>query len=287
MPPCPSTRSRRRRRSRAREHTKRSDPSERVSHRPAAGLARRQACRMSSRLNGGGAHAHEHAGHDPASEREAELQRLMRQRLGVAVASCIVGAAGTASLFAAWVASMRPPRLRFAPTAANLAMLRSIPLLQRSYVPHVLAWNAHLAGYFGYFKLPVYRYLGGRARPEETVLLPSPGCLRCNPAVAWVGLGSRAAGSAARAHGGCTLGAQECSLNARGAAYERLRTSAPLSPTRACRVSRCASPTEGACLCSGRRRARGRARQARRCCSCCRASTTTRTWATSSTCRWG
>ena len=150
----------------------------------AAGLARRQTCRMSSRLNGGGAHAHEYAGHDRASgltsEREAELQRLMRQRLGVAVASCFIGAAGTASLFAAWVASMRPPRLRFAPTAANLALLRSIPLLQRSYVPHVLAWNAHLAGYFGYFKLPVYRYLGARARLEETVPLPSPGSPPCD-----------------------------------------------------------------------------------------------------------
>ena len=55
-----------------------------------------------------------------------------------------------------------------------------IPLLQRSYVPHVLAWNAHLAGYFGYFKLPVYRYLGARARLEETVPQPSPGSPPCD-----------------------------------------------------------------------------------------------------------
>jgi hypothetical protein len=129
---------------------------------------------MSSRLNGGGAtHVHEHAGRDDpsASEHRVQLQLLLRQRLGVAAAGCVLGALGTASLFAAWVASMRPPRLRFAPTFANLALLRSIPLLHRSYVPHILAWNAHLAGYFGYVKLPVYRYLGGRARPEETVHL--------------------------------------------------------------------------------------------------------------------
>ena len=136
---------------------------------------------MSSRLNGGGA-TNEHAGRDDpgasdpgaselTSELRAQLQLWLRQRLGVAAASCVLGAAGTASLFAAWVASMRPPRLRFVPTAANLALLRSIPLLHRSYVPHILAWNAHLAGYFGYVKLPVYRYLGGRARPEEAVHL--------------------------------------------------------------------------------------------------------------------
>ena len=136
---------------------------------------------MSSRLNGGGAaHAHEHQhagrGDEPgASELRAQLQLLLRQRLGVAAASCVLGAAGTASLFAAWVASMRPPQLRFAPTAANLALLRSIPLLHRSYVPHILAWNAHLAGYFGYVKLPVYRYLGGGARREEMVQLSDGG----------------------------------------------------------------------------------------------------------------
>ena len=135
---------------------------------------------MSSRLNGGGAthgHAHEHAGRDEpgATELRAQLQLLLRQRLGVAAASCVLGAAGTASLFAAWVASMRPPQLRFAPTAANLGLLRSIPLLHRSYVPHILAWNAHLAGYFGYVKLPVYRYLGGGARREEMVQLSDGG----------------------------------------------------------------------------------------------------------------
>ena len=132
---------------------------------------------MSNRLNGGGA-AHEHAGRDDhgAFELRAQLQLLLRQRLGFAAASCVLGAAGTASVFAAWVARMRPPRLRFAPTAANLALLRSIPLLHRSYVPHILAWNAHLAGIIGYIKLPVYRYLG-RARAEETVLLSDGGCV--------------------------------------------------------------------------------------------------------------
>ena len=91
-------------------------------------------------MNGGAA---AHAGRDDdngASELRAQLLLLAaRRQLGVAAASCLLGAAGTASVFAAWVARMRPPRLRFAPTAANLALLRSIPLLHRHYVPHILA----------------------------------------------------------------------------------------------------------------------------------------------------
>lgn len=73
---------------------------------------------------------------------------------------------------------MAPPQLHFAPTEENLALLRAMPLLSRSYVPNLLAWNAHLAGFFGYVKLP-----GKEPSRVERVTMPDGGTVR----LAWSG----------------------------------------------------------------------------------------------------
>ena len=99
----------------------------------------------------------------------------IKQLLSVAAASAFVGAAATAALFSTWVQRMKPPRLLYAPTAANAALLRAVPLLHRHYVPHLLAWNAHLAGVFGYFKLPVPRLFFERLGPRTERIVLSDG----------------------------------------------------------------------------------------------------------------
>ena len=92
----------------------------------------------------------------------------------VALASASASAAATVALLAVWVRRMRPPVLHFSKTAANERLLRAIPLLHRAYVPNLFAWNAHLAGFFGYVKLPVRR----RGAPSDTVVtLPDGGCV--------------------------------------------------------------------------------------------------------------
>ena len=50
-----------------------------------------------------------------------------------------------------------------------------MPLLHRHYVPHLLAWNAHLAGVFGYFKLPVPRLFFERLGPRTERIVLSDG----------------------------------------------------------------------------------------------------------------
>ncbi len=96
------------------------------------------------------------------------IARLAFASLG----SAALTAAATAGLFAAWVRRMAPPVLHYMPTEENLAIIRAVPLLMRSYVPHLAAWNAHLAGFFGYVKLP-----GRRAAAVERIMLPDGGTM--------------------------------------------------------------------------------------------------------------
>ena len=56
------------------------------------------------------------------------------------------------------------------PTPENEALVRNLPLLHRAYVPNMLSWNAHLAGLFGYVKLP-----GQPQTAREVVTLPDGG----------------------------------------------------------------------------------------------------------------
>lgn len=91
--------------------------------------------------------------------------------LATAFASGTIGALATAALFAAWIKRMRPPTLHYSPTPENEALLRDIPMLLRTYVPNILAWNAHTAGFFGYVKLPKR---ASRVR-QEVVTLPDGG----------------------------------------------------------------------------------------------------------------
>ena len=53
----------------------------------------------------------------------------------------------------------------------------NLPLLHRTYIPNLLSWNAHLAGVFGYVKLP-----GSKVPFLETITLPDGGTV----ALSWV-----------------------------------------------------------------------------------------------------
>ena len=90
----------------------------------------------------------------------------------MSVASSIVTVITTASLFVAWVQRMRPPSLHYTPTEANDALVRNMPLLLRTYVPNLLSWNAHLAGFFGYVKLPGPR---PTSASREMITMPDGG----------------------------------------------------------------------------------------------------------------
>lgn len=93
--------------------------------------------------------------------------------LATAIASGTAAALGTAAVFSAWVQRMRPPILHYSPTPGNEALLRAMPMLLRTYVPNLLAWNAHAAGFFGYVKLPSR---APRAK-RELVTLPDGGTI--------------------------------------------------------------------------------------------------------------
>lgn len=97
--------------------------------------------------------------------------------LAVGCAGAAFSAITTASLFIAWVQRMAPPTLYYLPTAANRALVMAMPLLFRSYVPNLLSWNAHAAGFFGYVKLP-----GKKPHSIERLTLPDGGtvCLSWN-----------------------------------------------------------------------------------------------------------
>ena len=105
----------------------------------------------------------------------AAPQRLTRRemgaRLAVGAASAVLSVIGTASVCIAWVQRMAPPTLFYAKTERNRALVSAIPLLLRSYVPNLLSWNAHSAGFFGYVKLPEKK----RPHSVERVTLPDGG----------------------------------------------------------------------------------------------------------------
>lgn len=101
-----------------------------------------------------------------SSRMSNDLPRL----LATSAASLVLGIVGTASVFIAWVQRMAPPKLYYMPTAANRKLILAMPLLFRSYVPNLLSWNAHAAGFFGYFKLP-----GKRPDWTERITLPDGG----------------------------------------------------------------------------------------------------------------
>jgi hypothetical protein len=105
---------------------------------------------------------------DGAGEPPANLGAL----LSVAAAGAVLSAIATSSVFIAWVQRMAPPRLFYMPTRFNRELVMAMPLLMRSYVPNLLSWNAHAAGFFGYFKLP-----GKRPHSVERVTLPDGGSL--------------------------------------------------------------------------------------------------------------
>ena len=90
--------------------------------------------------------------------------------LTVALSSAALSAFTTSALFLAWVRRFRPPKLHYDPTPENEAIVRHLPLLHRTYVPNMLAWNAHLAGIFGYLKLP-----GRPLKNRELITLPDGG----------------------------------------------------------------------------------------------------------------
>jgi len=90
--------------------------------------------------------------------------------LSLAVGSAGVAALSTAGVFSKWVRRMAPPSLHFLPTGANRELVRAVPLLVRHYMPNVLSWNAHLAGFFGYVKLP-----GMKAVAVERITLSDGG----------------------------------------------------------------------------------------------------------------
>ena len=96
----------------------------------------------------------------------------LSQLLLTASAAAVLSALSTASLFLAWVQRLRPPRLYYFPSAANRAMVMAMPLLMRSYVPNLLSWNAHAAGFFGYVKLP-----GKKPHSRERVTMPDGGTI--------------------------------------------------------------------------------------------------------------
>ena len=91
--------------------------------------------------------------------------------LSVGVASAILAATTTAITFAAWVKRCAPPRLFFKDTAFNRNLLKSMPILLRTYIPNLLSWNAHTAGFFGYVKLPG----GFRPRKFERITMADGG----------------------------------------------------------------------------------------------------------------
>ena len=113
----------------------------------------------------------------PGGAEDCDNDSRLGSLLAVGVASSLTTVITTASLFLAWVQRMRPPSLHYSPTAANEAMLRDMPLLLRTYVPNMLSWNAHLAGFFGYVKLPGPRPPAAR---RETITLPDGGTVTLN-----------------------------------------------------------------------------------------------------------
>ena len=65
---------------------------------------------------------------------------------------------------------MAPPKLFYAPTEANNRLISKTPILLRHYMPSILSWNAHAAGFFGYVKLP-----GKRPHSSERVTMRDGG----------------------------------------------------------------------------------------------------------------
>ena len=115
---------------------------------------------------------------------KAMLEALLSPRwstVSTALACCASAAAatvGTALTFAAWVKRAAPPQLHYAETPENRQLIADMPIMLRSYIPNLLSWNKHLAGVFGYLKLPT------RVRPHSTerVTMPDGGtvCLSWN-----------------------------------------------------------------------------------------------------------
>ena len=98
----------------------------------------------------------------------------------VAVLSATCGTfCATVALFALWVKRFQPPRLFMMDTEENSRLLRAMPILLRSYVPNILTWNRHLAGVFGYVKLP-----GQKPHSTERVVMPDGGTI----ALSWSAL---------------------------------------------------------------------------------------------------
>ena len=107
----------------------------------------------------------------------ATLEALLTPRwstIGTAFACCASAAAATAATaltFAAWVRRAAPPALHYADTPENRQLIADMPIVLRHYIPNLLSWNKHLAGVFGYLKLPTRR----RPHSTERVTMPDGG----------------------------------------------------------------------------------------------------------------
>ena len=106
------------------------------------------------------------------------LEALLEPRWSTAAtfgSACLTGLfsmAATAATFAAWVRRTAPPQLHYAPTESNRRLISDMPLITRHYIPNLLSWNKHLAGIFGYVKLP-----GRKPHSTERITLPDGGTI--------------------------------------------------------------------------------------------------------------
>jgi len=92
--------------------------------------------------------------------------------LFTALVSAASAAVATTVFFSTWIKNAAPPELYYQINEENLRLLLAVPLLWRSYIPNVFAWNGHVASVFGYVKLPSWSH---RRDNIEVITLPDGG----------------------------------------------------------------------------------------------------------------
>jgi hypothetical protein len=96
---------------------------------------------------------------------ENGLSRLLL----TALLSAATGTVATVALLSKWIKTAAPPELYYEANDENLRLLLAVPLLWRSYIPNVFAWNGHIASLFGYVKLPSWSH----RRADVEVITPN------------------------------------------------------------------------------------------------------------------